>query len=267
MIRNNYKYAKTELFMSNKKGQVAIFVIIAVVIVAIIMILLFKPKLPFSGTTNELSPVSYLKSCLENDLRENINLLSESGGYTNPEGVLEYQGEKIKYLCYTAEFYKTCVVQQPLIKEHFEIELSNLMKTKLNECMQSLKSEYEKRGNEISIGNGDSKVSFNPNNVLISFTTPITITKNDETRSFNGFEVEIESKMYDLLMIAVSIIDYESTLGDSETTLFMQYYPDLKIEKTKLSDGSKVYRVTDVVTKETFRFASRSLSWPPGYGL
>jgi hypothetical protein len=47
----------------------------------------------------------------------------------------------------------------------------------------------------------------------------------------------------------------------------MQYYPDLKIEKTKLSDGTTIYILSNVVSKDRFTFASRSLAWPPGYGL
>ena len=77
----------------------------------------------------------------------------------------------------------------------------------------------------------------------------------------------MRSEMYGLLMIATSIIDYESTYGDSETSIFIQYYPSLIIEKTKLTDGSKIYVVRDVTTHESFTFASRGLSWPAGYGI
>ena len=71
--------------------------------------------------------------------------------------------------------------------------------------------------------------------------------------------------MYDLLLIAESIVQFESTLGDSETTDYLNYYPDLSISKIKLGDGSKVYTLKDVVTNEQFRFATRSLVWPAGY--
>ena len=47
----------------------------------------------------------------------------------------------------------------------------------------------------------------------------------------------------------------------------MSYYPDLRMEKIKLSDGTKVYKLSNIVTKEEFIFASRSLSWPPGLAL
>jgi hypothetical protein len=91
------------------------------------------------------------------------------------------------------------------------------------------------------------------------------ITPKEETQTFKDFEIDVQSEMYDLLFISHSIVDYEATYGDSETTLYLQYYPDLRIDKTKLSDGSKIYRVSNVVTGEYFVFASRSLSWPPGY--
>lgn len=267
MRHNNYKYLNAGINMENKKGQVTVFIIVALVIVGIILLLLFYQRLPIIGSGGELSPETYLRSCIEPELKKDINSLAIKGGYSEPEGYLEYQGEKIKYLCYTSEFYKTCIVQQPLIKEHFEGELNSIIKSKINGCMQSLKQEYEKRGYGVSSGKVETKFSFNPGNMLISISTDFSASKGDTTANYKGFDVQIESKMYDLLMIATSIIDYESTLGDSEITAYMQYYPDLKVEKTKLSDGSKVYRVSNVVTNEEFRFATRSLSWPPGYGL
>lgn len=253
--------------MQNKRGQIAIFVIMAAVIVAIILLIVFYPKLPSSLGGGEVSPVTFLSSCIQPDLKNNVVKLGNTGGYTNPDAYLEYQGDKIQYLCYTSDNYKTCVVQQPLIKENFERQLDSMMKNKVNECMQSLKQEYISRGYDINIGSIDGKTTVNPQNILISINSPITVTKADSTKSFAGFNVAIPSKMYDLLMIATSIIDYESTLGDSETTLYIQYYPDLIIEKTRLGDGSKVYSLSDAVTKEKYRFATRSLAWPPGGGF
>ena len=62
-------------------------------------------------------------------------------------------------------------------------------------------------------------------------------------------------------------MQFESVLGDSETTLYIQYYPDLKIEKIKRADEGTIYKLSNVVTGDEFTFASRSLNWPAGYGL
>lgn len=265
MRRKSYKDDNSYLFMNGKRGQIAIFVIIALVIIAVVLVVLLYPKLPITQKA-EFTPEGYLRTCIEPSIKENLNKIADQGGYINPEGYLEYKGDKIKYLCYTAENYKTCIVQQPLIKENVEIELGKLIAGRTEECLQGLKEEYENRGFDVSLGKSRSEVSINPGEIRVKFIAPITATK-DLAQRFEQFDIKINSQIYDLLLTATSIIDYESALGDSETTLYMRYYPNLKIEKTKLSDGSKVYKLSDVSTDERFRFASRSLSWPPGYGF
>jgi len=47
----------------------------------------------------------------------------------------------------------------------------------------------------------------------------------------------------------------------------MTYYRDLKVEKKKQTDGSTVYILTKMDSGDKFQFASRSVAWPPGYGI
>ena len=93
----------------------------------------------------------------------------------------------------------------------------------------------------------------------------MSITK-ESTQRFEKFGISIESEIYDLLSIATSIISFESTLGDSETLSYIQYYPDLTIEKIE-REGTTIYKLKNVITDEEFVFASRSLVWPQGYGF
>ena len=249
-----------------KRGQVAIYVIVAIAIVAVIIVLFLFPDVRTNITGGEFSPNTYLRSCVEEDVKTAVTELAQNGGYINPEGTILYQGREIKYLCYSSENYKTCAVQQPMIKNNFEKELSAIVTPKANECIRQLKTEYEKKGYSVSAASVNSQVSIIPGSIRIDFLSPMTITK-ESTQTYNGFDVEIDSEMYDLLMTAQSVIEFESTYGDSETTLYLQYYPDLKMEKVVLSDGSTIYKLSNVNTKEEFVFASRSLVWPPGYGL
>jgi hypothetical protein len=252
--------------MGNKRGQVAIFIILALVIVAVVLLFFLLRNRSILSVQEEFTPSGFLKSCIEPELKNKLGTITRQGGYLIPEGYLTYQDEKIKYLCYTAEYYKTCTVQQPLLKEHIESELNGALQKRMGECAQGLKTELESRGYQVSLGKVDSSISINPGNIKVGFVMPLTITK-DTTQNFKKLDVEVKSELYDLLLTSESIIQYESILGDSETTLYMRYYPNLKIEKVKLGDGSKIYTLSNVVTKDSFRFASRSLSWPPGYGL
>ncbi len=267
-IRNNMENIKKRRVALKGRGQATIWIIVAIVIVALIVIVfLLRDKLGLGGIfVGELAPNEYLRGCVEPKIKPVIETLSRQGGYEKPEGYFTYEGDRIKYLCYTDDYYETCVVQQPMIKNHFENELKDMLNGKLEPCMQSLAEEYRKRGYEVSSKEVKPEVSIIPGKIFIVFNSPLTI-KKETTQSFNKFNVELESEMYDLLFIASSIIDYESSLGDSAVELYIQYYPNLRIEKIKLSEGTKIYKLSNVVSGDKFTFASRSLSWPAGYGL
>ena len=263
--QNNYKENFTRRAM-DKRGQIAIFIIIAVVI-AIGAVIFYFLSSDLDFTFSEFTPNSFLTDCVKPTLDSGIETLSKQGGYANPEGYILYQGNRVKYLCYQSQYYLPCKVQQPLIKEHFENELNEMVKKRTDECVDELQAEYERRGYTVSgLSVVESDVTIVPGQIRVDIKAPMTVTK-DITQKFEEFNIEISSKMYDLLMLATSIIDFESTYGDSETTLYIQYYPNLDIQKIKLGDGSKIYTVSDVTTGDSFTFATRSQAWPGGYGF
>src|SRR3989344_4401202 len=86
------------------KGQVTVYVIIALAIMVIgVLIYFFSPgaRSLFGG---DITPSSFLKECISDEVHNGIELLSEQGGYANPEGFILYNGKKVKYLCYTAQY-------------------------------------------------------------------------------------------------------------------------------------------------------------------
>jgi hypothetical protein len=264
-MHNNYKLKRDNIFMNEKRGQIGVFVVIALVIVSMIVIFLIYRNV--SVSSGEIfTPENYLRQCVESQIKPTIERLSSQGGYSNPEGFMMYNDVKVKFLCYTSEYYRPCVVQEADIKGHFEKELNDILRPKINECALDLKSEYERQGFSVSSSSSSSNIEIVHNNLIINVNMPMTVTKGS-SQTFREFKIVQPSQMYGLLMTANSIVDFESTYGDSETTLYMQYYPNLKIEKIKMSEGSKIYRLGDVVSGENFTFASRGLSWPPGYGL
>ncbi|MDP6845866.1 MAG: hypothetical protein QF460_02850 [Candidatus Nanoarchaeia archaeon] len=247
----------------NKRGQVTIFVIVAVVIVSIVLVMFVFPKMGFF--VEDIEPNSYLKKCIEPNTQEILRLVVQSGGYAEPTNYLEYEGNKIQYLCYTAENYKPCLIQQPLLVNHVEGEIKKFVEPKAKECLQNLKNEYEGNGYSVQASPGELNVELVPGSVDVEFISEMTLTK-ERTQTFEKFDVEVETEIYDLLMTSMSILDFESTLGDSGTEFYMNYYPDLRIEKTRLDNGT-VYELSNVITKDEFKFATRSLVWPPGYGM
>src|SRR3989344_814198 len=248
-----------EWVFSDKRGQVTIFVILAVIIVAVVIVIFAFPQA--NVFSSSLNPSSYLRTCIEPEIENIKNTLSEQGGYSNPDNYAVYNDLKLQYLCYTSDFYTPCYVQQPLLLKHLQDEMKKYIEPRAKQCFEDLKSQYERRGYDVRSGNSQIDVSIVPQRISVDFVAPLTIIKED-TQTFQKFSVAIESEWYYLINTAVNIIQYESTFGDSETSLYMSYYPNLKIEKTRRDDGSTIYQLSDVTTSDKFAFATRSLVWP-----
>lgn len=260
-MRKDYKENLVKKHM-NKRGQISIFIILAIVIVASVLAFFLFPRIGI--LSGEVNPSDYLRTCIEQDLEDVKDILSRQGGYLSPENSVMYQGVSIQYLCYTSEFYKPCVVQQPLLVNKIESEMKSYLQPRAIQCVNNLKNEYERKGYSVSNVVGDMNVDIVQKKINVEFISPMTISK-ETTQSFEKFSVSVESEWYDLLLTAVSIIQYESTVGDSETGLYVQFYPDLLIDKIRRDDGT-IYKLRNIITNDEFVFATKSLNWPRGYG-
>lgn len=264
--RKNYKRMKTmkNMRIERKRGQVAIYFIIALAIIAVVIAVMVYPKIK-PGATEDVAtnPQGYISSCLKPLIVDEIAQRAEHGGEINPEAFVLYKGQKIKYLCYSSEYYKTCVVQEPLVKERIEENLNKDMQAEAEKCVNLLVQAYENEGYKVSKTNSKIDISINPDKISVIINSPMTVTK-ESSRAYTSFEFDFPSRYYEILYITSSIIDYEATFGNSETSTYLNYYPDISISKDQLEDGTRIYKITNTLTNESFAFASRSLAWPPG---
>lgn len=253
-------------FGKNKKGQVTIFIILAIVIVVLgVLIYMYYPQIKTTLGLGPKNPQSFIQLCIEEKIEESVEKLSLQGGSINPEHFILYDNEKIEYLCYTNEYYKTCVMQRPLLKAHIENEIKDEIKEEVKECFISLKESYQKKGYSVNMKEGGTSVELLPKRIATTFDYSLTLTKG-ESEKYESFRVVLNNNLYELVSIASSILNWEARYGDAETTIYMNYYHDLKVEKKKQSDGTTIYILTDRNNENKFQFASRSVVWPPGFG-
>ena len=254
-----------------KKGQVAIFIIIGLVIViAGVLIFVISPgelsNLIVGGGGLE-NPQIELKNCIQEDLAQTIATISAQGGDVNPQHYILYDDNKVRYLSYTNNYYDLGVNQEPLLINHVEGEIESLISEKAESCFEDLVSEFESKGYVIESGRGDITVELVPENVVVNFDRSLSVSKGDEDRTYEGFDIVVDNNIYELLEIANKILDDEAKYGNTETTFLMDQYHDVKVEKDLKTDGSAIYTLTNRKTGEKFLFASRSLVLPPGYGI
>lgn len=249
-----------------KRGQVTIFIIIAVIVISVgILIYMYYPRIVGVFPGQETNPSEFLQNCIEDDIQTAIDDLSLKGGSIDPEHYIVYEGSKIEYLCYTNEYYKTCVMQQPLLKKHVEGEIEKEISAKAKSCLDELEKNVKSKGYQVNFKRGDVSIELLPKRVALNINGSMSLTKNGESSTYSGFRVFIRNNLYELVSITNSILNWEARYGDSETTTYMNYYHDLKVEKLKQGDGSTIYILTDRNNGNKFQFASRSVAWPPGF--
>jgi len=248
----------------SKRAQITIFIIIAILIVAaIVLAVYFYPQIKtrfFVG----FEPNSYLTSCIEKDLNSAKNEVIKQGGSINPENYVLYENNKVEYLCYTNESYATCVMQQPMLLQHVESEIERKIDARVKTCAENLRAEFERNGYSISAGQLKYIVLIVPKKIVLQLNYPITATK-EGTKTYKEFTAESKSGLYDLIMIATSILNFEARYGEASSDIYMTYYPSMKVEKKEISEKGTVYILTDRESQEAFYFASKSLPWPQGY--
>jgi hypothetical protein len=248
----------------NEKGQVTIFIIIALIVIALgILIYIYFPKVQTTLVISSENPATFIQECMEDEVEEIIGTISLQGGKLNPENSYLYENNKIDYLCYTNEDYIPCVVQQPMLKQSIENEIKNSIENQERSCFDLLKENFENKGYTVSLREGKTTVELLPKEISIIFEKRLVLTKGD-TETYDKLGVSIKNNLYELVSISNSILSMEIKYGDAETTIYMDYYHDLKVEKKKQTNGTTIYIITNRNTGNKFQFASRSVAWPPG---
>ena len=248
----------------SKRAQVTIFIIIAIVIVAMgVLIYSFYPQIRARLGGGVKNPQGFIQECVEDELEETVETVSLQGGSVAPEHSITYDDLPVEYLCYTNEYYVTCSVQQPMLREHIELEIKEEIETTVEDCFDSLKDSYEGKGYDVLLDEGRVDVELLPKRIVATFNTEVTMTKGGSSETHDSFSVVLNNNLYEFVGISRSIIEWESNLGDSNPDTYMALYPDLKVEQDYMSDGTKIYILTDKNTGNQFKFASRSRVFPP----
>lgn len=250
--------------MRGKRGQVTLFIIVALIVVAVglIFFLWIKPNFIDSSSGG----LKGFDGCVEDAVSSSVEKLGNRAGFISPEFSYKYNNYDVGYLCYTNLYYRPCIVQKPFLVNHFEEQLLRDVREEINICYENSIDDLKSRGYDIVSGGIDVDVSLEPKKIMVHINAPTSVL-SEGSLSYQKFDVSLNNPVYDMLMVSTSILQYETRFGDSDIDTFMVYYPDFIIDKLKQGDGTTVYVLQDKNTKTKFQFASRSYAWPPGYGI
>jgi len=247
-----------------KRGQITLFVILALVIISIVFLYIFWIQ-PTYITPQTIKPG--LEGCMEEVVKDAIKQMEKQySGFPGLNFSYSYKGEQIPYLCYTNLYLQSCINQKPFLLQYFAAELKKMSQEGVMQCYENSLEDLRKKGIDIGEGQKIFNISLNPDQIVVSLKAPTSAARGGAAVQFTEFKSIIDSPVYNMMLIITYLVQQETRYGDSIIEDPMILHPQFLITKIRRDDGNKVYIIKEKNTGDIFKFATRSVAWPVGYG-
>src|SRR3989338_1813940 len=242
--------------MTNKRGQLAIFVIIAIVIVAgILVYFAVKGSLFVSQISPEFRPVYDLYSeCIQQQTRDAIDLAESQGGWVylpdySPGSQYAPSSSQLNFLGFPVPYWYY-VSGNGLIKEQvptidsIQQDISRYVAERVNSCDFG---KFYAQGFYITLGEPKVSVKIQDTTVAVDVSAAVTVSKENNSAIKSDDSVEINSKIGKFYNLAKEIYDKqkdEAFLENYSTDLLRSYAP---VDGVDLSCSPKIWKTREVV--------------------
>ncbi|MEI6731700.1 MAG: hypothetical protein WCK90_03390 [archaeon] len=192
-----------------KKGQVSIFVIVAIVIVAVILGIYFLQGNLSQQSDKNLSPEAqqvkgYVDECLKTTLTEGIITIGEQGGYnTLPE-------KSNTFFFFAKPYYFSGKQASVPGKDVLEKEITAYIQDNVDACLENF-SYFDGKGMKISKGTNKAIVKINGLVVSAQLTSSVNIDAGGSASSVKDFSASVSPVRFDTLLAASNDIASSET--------------------------------------------------------
>ena len=213
--------------MGNKKGQVTVFIIIAIILVASVsLFFIFRDTITQNNIPTSIDPVYTLfLSCIQEDTQEGIARLESQAGYIDlPDfepgsqhmpfsSQLDFLGVAVPYWYYVSG--NNIQKEQVPSQTEMEKQLGEFIDGKISNC--DFQDFYDE-GFLISLGKPETSVKINGDSVEVSVDLLMNVSNGEDTAVIKTHKVNVASKLGTLYDSARKVYDYE------QKNLFLEDY-------------------------------------------
>ncbi len=240
---------------SNKRAQVTIFIIIAIIIVALFAgYFIFRDKISVSKVPASMQPIyTTFLSCLEEDVLVGADILMSQGGYIElPEfepgsaympfsSQLNFLGNPIPYWYYVSG--NNIEKEQVPSKKNMEEGLEDFIEREILECVFDT---YYDQGFEIYLNEPKAKVEVQNKQIEIDLEMDLSINKGEDSVLVTEHKVVAISKLGKLYESALKVYEEEQKelfLEEYAIDTLRLYAP---VDGVELSCSPKIWNAEEV---------------------
>lgn len=221
------KRGKINFFGQSRKGQVTIFIILAIIILgAVITFFVIRQNLVIQTIPESIQPVytSFL-SCIEDKTSVGIDLLESQAGYIDLPNFepgsaympfssqLNFLGSPIPYWYYVSG--NNIQKEQVPTQKDMETSLANFLNNKIRDCNFET---YYTDGFEINLGEPKTTVTIRNNDVAVNLNMDFQVTKGEDTVLVQNHQATVKSNLGALYASAKTVYEKE------QKELFLENY-------------------------------------------
>src|SRR3989344_3851739 len=193
-----------------KAGQVSLWVIIAIAIVAIVGLLALLRQKPLPEIDNIESPERTIESCARDAIYETVKLMAPQGGFVSPRNYKKYDNINVAYLCENIGYFETCINQHPSLLAEIKEEIYNNSINKIENCFVDSTEELKKKNIKVESGETNLKIDLAPQRIKVSINKKMTLSSKEGTKNIEDFNFEIRHPLYELALVANEIASQEA---------------------------------------------------------
>src|SRR3989338_3098504 len=244
--------------MSGKRGQVAIFVIFAAVLIGgLVLFLVFRGQTDGDDIPAELLPVfNYYQSCIEQETRNAAAIAGEQGGkietgdyvpgseYAPFSSHLNFFGSPIPYWYYVSA--NGVIREQVMSKEEMEREMEDFIEQGLERCSFE---RFYREGFDIERGASDVNVNVQDSNIVTEVNSEISVSKGDVGAVKVVHNAEVGSKLGKFYNLAREIYNEEKITGFLEEYAVDVLYLYAPVNGVEIQCSPEIWNTVDVISE------------------
>ena len=238
--------------LKSKKGQVTIFIIIAIIIIAAVLLFLFLSGTFTKGLFPEAKEAQQkFLGCVELKTRNALSIAGMQAGYLELpsfeagssympfSNYFNFIGSKVPYWFYVSG--NGIANKQMPSQSEIEKQISEWLEEEISDCIPNIEST-----DMIFEGNPSVTTSITDNSVNLEIYFPLKVTKGESTSIIEKHSTSVKTKFGSLYSDAKKIFDSENTelfLEEYSIDFLNLYVPTTKFE---LSCAPKIWQVSEV---------------------
>lgn len=210
------------------KGQVAIFLLIAVVLLILFAIYFVLQNQELTGelsqsinaiqVTDENSLRQYVQTCMQDIAPPIANRLAYNGGTLNQTKSVWFIEEQYHTICQNSELSKGCV-HLPLTRQEIERELADEFAKQIQSCVST--EFLENQGFLVEINEPRAAARINQEQIILRLNMPIILEKSSQIIKISDFTQSVEHPLGKLYDVAINILNTEITKGQFNKDEYM----------------------------------------------